>query len=292
MDERFDKIEALLANLTERLEKLESQKNNVSPRGTKSAARNIPFEQAWQECLNYAQTGVYPDMYLRKSGQFKNTCSGEPAVYYFNEDGEKTKITGEVPQILWHSLRSEKNKDKGHANSESKKKCLEKIKGVDVKKSSEVDKQAFDFLAGKTEGIISPTRALSPAKTKPSGEEIVYDDHIHYLHTHGDSKYIYEYAKNKNGNPNLKKTPTLRGSVKTSDYNKEDYLENINTSIDFNVLEKLKEDRKYFFDGEVVKVKKEILVPTLKVEKKEEEPETNEITEDAIDEILNGIEIE
>ena len=288
----IEELHNIVKQLITRIDKLENTKKSPA-KVPKAAPKNIIFEDSWAQCINVKTSEeVYPCMYLRKSGTHKGTCCGLPATVYFNDDLEKTTLKGIIEKEYFHSLRCPSCENKGHANSESKKKCLQKIKGVDVKKSGQVDTKALDFLAGSADGMVSPTRALSNSKPKPSGDEYIYDDHIHYLLAHDDNKYIFEYAKNKNNTPNQKKTPTLRGYVKEEDFDKDTYNDNIKTSIKDEILEKLKEDRKYFFDGQIIKEKKEVIVPTLEAPKKEEVTDKELISEDAIDEILNGIKLE
>lgn len=268
----------------------ELSKNKITPKkAPKLSPLNLDFEEIFSSC----EKGKPLCFYMPKTGDGKGKGCGRPAVFVDNDDGEQVKIEGEISKEFFHSFRCPNCQKKGRTGiSLSKKKCLEKIKGINVKKTGEVDTKALNFLAGSADGMVSPTRALSNSKPKPSGDEYIYDDHIHYLLAHDDNKYIFEYAKNKNNTPNQKKTPTLRGYVKEEDFDKDTYNDMIKTSVKDEILEKLKEDRKYFFDGQIIKEKKEVIIPTLEAPKKEEVDDKEMISEDAIDEILKGLGVE
>lgn len=302
----IQKIIDELQEIKERLTILENNKSNnkSTPKKVKVVSKSISFEEAYEQCCKINKEEgdykTYPCFYIAKGGAKKGLACGLPAAYVDTENAEKVAIEkfGKlVPNLFYHSLRCPSCKDKGRSNSQSKRLCLEKIKGVVVENTVEVDKEVFSFLNGTVgEGYTSPTRAIDNAKSEPDGFKIMYDNHVHYLLEHNDNKYIFEYAKNKNSTTNLKKTPTLRGRVSIDDYNEETYLENIKEAVEKETLENLKKERKFFFDGQIIELKKEIVVPKLLPESApKEEPQSapkEELSEDMVDEILKDINLD
>ena len=282
-----------IKELTDKINELEKRKTST-PRQNKNVAKNIDFEEAFKKCKKASQgEGFYPCMYLPKSGKNKGKCCGLESTFYDDKDGKQLKITGTVAEEFYHSLRCNPCQNKGRANSESKKKCNEKIKGINVESAGEVNEKALSFLSGNTSDVISPTRALAKEKTI-EGKEVEKDDCYHYLLPHDSNYFIFEYTKNKNGSPCIKKTPTLRGYINNEEIDEDNYENDMEEDIPENVFKNIKKIKKFKFDGNIIKEEKEEpIVPQLKA-KDEEEDEEEEIklNNDEMDKILEGLDIE
>ena len=284
VEEQNKKIELL----NEKFNELEKKFKNTPVRKTKKeSAKNIDFEEAFKNCqeANKSESFNFPCMRIFKSGQQKGKCCGITAVLVENEDNEQVKINGKIEEEFFHSLRCTSCKSKGGANSESKKKCTEKIKGINVKTTSQVNEKALSFLSGNTIDVISPTRAI-PSANLPTGTEIEYDDHYHYLVPYEGNSFIFEHAKNRSGTPSLKKTPTLRGYVEGEEADEDNYKEMMKEKIPEDIFNKLAKKKNFKFEGKVIKKpKEEPIVPQL--QNREEEEEEEEPNNDSdVDEIL------
>lgn len=284
----IDMLKQEIETLKEKVNSLEKKFSSSPSRASaKPTAKNIPFEEAFEACTK----GTYPCMYLPKSGKNKGNCCGIDAVFVDTADGDdQVKIDGKVSEDLYHSLRCAGCQKKGRANSESKKKCTEKIRGINVNSPNEVNQKVLSFLSGNTDGVASPTRALT-SNTLPTGTEVERDDCYHYIVPFDGNNFVFEHIKNKNGTPCIKKTPTLRGFFKGEEIDKDDYVDELEDKIPEEIYNKLKDKKKFKFEGEIIKPKvEEPVVPQLKVTK---EPESEDkLGDDEMDEILNGLNIE
>lgn len=287
VEEQDKKINSLI----EKVNDLEKQPKTTTPlkQVNRNVVKNILFEEAFVKCKKAAEgEGIYPCMYLPKSGKFKGQCCGSESVFVDNEEDEQIKIKGKVDESFFHSLRCNTCQTKGRANSESKKKCNEKIKGINVKSTDEVNTEALSFLSGNTNGVTSPTNALSKSKL-PIGDEVEYDDHFHYLVPYNGQCFVFEHGKNKTGTPCIKKTPTLRGFLDTKEVDKDTYKDKIKKDISEDIINNLKKHKKFSFEGEIIKSEKEDpIIPQLNKEEKEEP----EIDNDEMDDILKDLNIE
>lgn len=283
-----------IKELTDKINELEKKKTST-PRQNKNIAKNIDFEEAFEKCKKASQDSsfIYPCMYLPKSGKNKGKCCGSESVFYDDKDGKQVKITGVVAEEFYHSVRCNPCQNKGRANSESKKKCNEKIKGINVESAGEVNEKALSFLSGNTSDIISPTRALAKEKTI-EGKEVEKEDCYHYLLPHDSNYFIFEYTKNKNGSPCIKKTPTLRGYINNEEIDEDNYENDIEEDIPETIFKNIKKVKKFKFDGNIIKEEKEEpIVPQLKAKDEEEEEEEEiKLNNDEMDKILEGLDIE
>lgn len=289
----LEKLTKLVEEQGKRIEDLEEKIKdlNSSPRQiNRHIVKNITFDEAFEKCKKAVQgETLYPCMYLPKSGKFKDKCCGSEAVFVDDKDENQTRIEGKVNEKFFHSLRCNTCQKKGRANSESKKKCNEKIKGIDVKSADEVNEKALSFLSGNTSDVISPSRALNKEKL-PTGKEIEYDDHFHYLVPFKGNCFVFEHGKNKGGTPCLKKTPTLRGYLDSEEVEEDDYEDDMNTDIPEDLINELKKCKKFKFEGNIIKSKKEQpVVPQLKEDNDDEE---NEMDKSEMDKILEGLDVE
>jgi len=277
----LDKLSEKIDEILNRLDKLEEK--ITSPKNIKQESKFIPFEEAFELCKEGEN---YPCMYLPKSGKNKNLCCGLNATLVDNEDDEQIKIDGKVDEKAFHSLRCSGCHNKGRANSESKKKCNEKIKGINVEATKTVDKDTISFLSGNVDGLLSPSRAISkPAMEK--NDDIEYDDHFHSIESIDDNYFIFESTKTKAGTKS-KKTPTLKGYI-CEEFDKDNYKDNMEEDIPEKFINMLKKNKKFNFTGDIVKEK--ITIPRLskKDEKKEDKEEDED--ENNIENILSELDI-
>lgn len=268
----------------------EFQKIKVKETPTKqTVSKNISFEEAFEQCLKAVkEEEPYPCMYLSKTGKSKDKCCGTDAVMVSNEDDEQLKIKGEVEKLFFHSLRCNACKKKGQANSESKKKCLEKINGVNPTKASEVNKETLSFLSGNA-GPVSPSSAI-PKKTLKTSMEIKHEKVFHTIAPYKGKSFVFEREMTKTGKPHLKKTPILKGYVDSEEIDEDEYENEIITDIDENLLTELKEFEKFNFEGTVVKTKnKPPVIPIVKEDdKNSDDDDDDDDKNEGIDEILDG----
>ena len=152
--------------LTEKYNDLEKRFKDSPSKQGREIVKNVTFEEAFLKCKKAAEgEGVYPCMYLPKSGKNKGNCCASEAVFMDNKDDEEQiRIDGKVPEELFHSLRCNACRTRGRSNSESKKKCTEKIKGINVSKPGEVNESALSFLSGVSNGVVSPSKAIGKGK--------------------------------------------------------------------------------------------------------------------------------
>ena len=283
VEEQGKKIDALIEKMNE-LKKTPRSSN-------RETAKNIPFEEAFMKCKK-ATSGeeVYPCMYLPKSGKNKGKCCGNEAVFVDNEEGEQVRIKEKVGESFFHSLRCNACQNKGRANSESKKLCNQKIKGIDVKSSDGVNEKALSFLSGNTDNVTSPSRAFSKEKL-PTGNEIEYDDYFHYLVPHDGNCFVFEYDKNKSGTPCIKKTPTLKGFLEGEKVDEDEYEDKLKKDIPEKIFNDLKNRKRFKFDGVVIKIKKEEpIVPRL--EEEEEDDDEDKLDNSEMEKILEDLDVE
>lgn len=288
IEQQNQKIELL----TEKYNELEKRlKTSPTRQSKKEVAKNIPFEEAFQKCQQAVEKSsfIYPCMYIPKSGKNKGNCCGIDAVFVENSDSEQIKIKGKIEEEFFHSFRCTACQNKGGANSESKKKCIEKIKGININTTSQVNEQALSFLSGNVSDITSPSRAI-PSSTLPTGTEIECDDCFHYLVPYDGNSFVFEHSKNRSGTPCKKKTPTLRGYIEGEEADQDNYKEIMQNQIPEDVIEKLQKKKKFKFEGKIIKKQKEEpIVPQL--EERKEEPE-EVIDNSEMDEILAELDVE
>ena len=288
--------------LIEKYNDLEKKFKDSPPhtKQNRQIVKNITFEEAFLKCKKAVKEGgVYPCMYLPKSGKNKGNCCGSEAVFMDSkEDDEQVRIEGKITEDVFHSLRCNTCRTRGRANSESKKKCIEKIKGINVSKPGEVNESALSFLSGVSNDVVSPSKAIGKGKNLPAGTEVEYDDYFHYIVKHDGNSFIFERSKNKSGTPCVKKTPTLRGFIDTEDVDEDDYTEKLKTDIPEELFDDIKKRKKFKFDGKVISNKKTPVVPQMAEDndagddsdddgKKTPEKKTTDV-----DDILDGLDVE
>lgn len=285
LEKRIDNLEKNVEKILEKMEQLDKKKSPVG----KQSSKNIPFEEAFEKC----KTGEnYPCMYLPKSGKNKDHCCGIEATLVENEDDEQVKLEGKIKEDFYHSLRCNSCKDKGRtSNSISKKKCEQKIKGINVDETSNVE-EALSFLAGNSKSPHSPSAAMGSKKESLSDEiEVEHSDYYHFILPFNDNHFVFEVSKNKSGTPCRKKTPTLKGYLASKKVDKDTYEEEMKEKIPEKLIKELTKVKKFVFKEEniVKEKKKQPVIPTISKEESDDEPS---LGEDELSDILEGLNVE
>ena len=285
VEQRLDNLEKKLDEFMKKFEHSEKKKTPV----VKAESKNIPFEESFEKCKKGEN---YPCMYLPKSGKNKDHCCGLDAVLVENEDDDQVKLEGKIEEDYFHSLRCKNCKDKGRtANSISKKKCIEKIKGIDVGKTSDINDETLSFLAGTSKNLPSPTLAMSK-KSLSKEIEIEHDDFFHLVLPFNNNNFVFEVSKNKGGTPCRKKTPALKGYIASKEIEKDTYEEEMEEKIPEKIIKELKGVKKFKFDEEniIKEKKKQPVIPT--VSKEEDEDDDSSLKDSDLSDILEGLNVE
>ncbi len=283
LEQRIEKIEEKLEQIVQKFNSLDKKKTPV----TKQSPKNIPFEEAFEKCKGGKN---YPCMYLPKSGKNKDHCCGIDAIFVENEEDEQIKLEGKIKEDYFHSLRCNSCKEKGRtANSISKKKCEQKIKGIDVDSTGKVDESALSFLSGETKEFPSPSQAMAN-KSLSGGLEIKHSNYYHFIVPFNDNNFVFEVSKNKSGTPCRKKTPTLRGYIPKKEVEEDSYEEEMEEKIPEKIIKELAKVKKFIFeDSNIIKEqKKKPVIPTVSKDEEDEDSESD-LKESEMDEILNGL---